>query len=352
MLEKARQAERLATERAAAQDRYERFRQAVDVNDQLSGLAATHPSANPLPVLRSGVERLRALDQQARELRAALAGEVNVTFEVGAGAELAPALALGHRARDHRGRHRGGRPRPQRPRDREPRDDPEPDRRGHRGHRPDPRRGRPVDAPRRSRWTPSSGTPRSTVACAVDPRWKRSSRRSRPTPPSGSRRSASTDLASAEDVLAREEAHVAQIDVLTAQLEGLVGKQPPGSLVPMRDAAALEISEKSSALEALGPIAKEPRARERLEVEVRDQEGGAGARARRRGERPRPGRDERRRCRGGRRPTRNRSRAGASELAALRAPPARLHHDPRVHRRGGAGHDEVGDALPGEADGP
>ena len=80
------------------------------------------------------------------------------------------------------------------------------------------------------------------------------------------------DLASAEDLLAREEAHVAQIDVLTAQLEGLVGKQPPESLVPMRDAAALEISEKGSALEALGPIAKEPRARERLEVEVRDQE--------------------------------------------------------------------------------
>ena len=41
----------------------------------------------------------------------------------------------------------------------------------------------------------------------------------------------------------------------------------------MRDAAALEIEQKTSALEALGPIAKEPRARERLEVEVRDQEG-------------------------------------------------------------------------------
>ena len=40
----------------------------------------------------------------------------------------------------------------------------------------------------------------------------------------------------------------------------------------MRDAAALEIAQKTSALEALGPIAKEPRARERLEVEVRDQE--------------------------------------------------------------------------------
>jgi DNA repair exonuclease SbcCD ATPase subunit len=81
------------------------------------------------------------------------------------------------------------------------------------------------------------------------------------------------DLAAAEALLAREEAHVAQIDRLTAQLEGLVGKEPPDHLPTLRDAAALEISQKSSALEALGPIAKEPRARERLEVEVRDQEG-------------------------------------------------------------------------------
>jgi DNA repair exonuclease SbcCD ATPase subunit len=81
------------------------------------------------------------------------------------------------------------------------------------------------------------------------------------------------NLAAAEDLLSREEAHVAQIDRLTAQLEGLVGKEPPGTLAAQRDASALEISQKTSALEALGPIAKEPRARERLEVEVRDAEG-------------------------------------------------------------------------------
>ncbi len=80
------------------------------------------------------------------------------------------------------------------------------------------------------------------------------------------------DLAAAEDLLTREEAHVAQQDRLTAQLEGLVGMDRPDSLAPQRDAAALEISQKTSALEALGPIAKEPRARERLEVEVHDQE--------------------------------------------------------------------------------
>ena len=80
------------------------------------------------------------------------------------------------------------------------------------------------------------------------------------------------DLAEAEDLLAREEAHVAQIDRLQAQLDGLVGKEPRETLAAVRDAAALEIEQKTSALDALGPIAKEPRARERLEVEVRDQE--------------------------------------------------------------------------------
>ena len=80
------------------------------------------------------------------------------------------------------------------------------------------------------------------------------------------------DVAAAEDLLAREEAHVQQIGQLEAQLKGLVGSEPVGSLPKARDAAALDIEQKTHALEALGPIAKEPRARERLEVEVRDQE--------------------------------------------------------------------------------
>ena len=80
------------------------------------------------------------------------------------------------------------------------------------------------------------------------------------------------DLPAAEDLLAREEAHVGRMDQLSAQLDGLVGKEPRETLPKLRDSAALEIEQKTSALEALGPIAKEPRARERLEVEVRDQE--------------------------------------------------------------------------------
>jgi DNA repair exonuclease SbcCD ATPase subunit len=84
------------------------------------------------------------------------------------------------------------------------------------------------------------------------------------------------DLGEAEDLLSREEAHVAQIDKLEAQLDGLVGKEPTETLATMRDAASLEIEQKTSALDALGPIAKEPRARERLEVEVKDLEDAVG----------------------------------------------------------------------------
>jgi len=80
------------------------------------------------------------------------------------------------------------------------------------------------------------------------------------------------DLPAAETLLSAEQEHVSRIERLTAQLQGLVGKEPTDALPGLRDAAALEIEQKTHALEALGPIAREPRARERLEVEVRDLE--------------------------------------------------------------------------------
>jgi uncharacterized protein YhaN len=79
-------------------------------------------------------------------------------------------------------------------------------------------------------------------------------------------------LADAEDLLARQAEHTGRIERLAAQLDGLVGKEPPETLASTRDTAALEIEQKTHALEALGPIAKEPRARERLEVEVAELE--------------------------------------------------------------------------------
>jgi DNA repair exonuclease SbcCD ATPase subunit len=287
MLEKARQAERLTSEREAAQQRYERYRQAVTVDEELSALADSHPSTSPLPVLRSGVERLRDLDARGRELRAALAGEVEVQFDVppeptwrplsrvalllvavalilgvggfaldelaglaisgitfvaaiiaGAAAVILAAVGLWLRRRDRLARQLR---------------DVEIDRR---------LRGRSQIEAELHQVDQDTETQLGLLGVE--------------------------DLAAAQDLLAREEKHVARIDTLNAQLEGLVGKEPSETLPRLRDAAALEAEQKASALDALGPIAKEPRARERLEVEVRDQETAlerarddeAGARAR------------------------------------------------------------------------
>jgi DNA repair exonuclease SbcCD ATPase subunit len=271
MLEKARQAERIAAERDTATERYERYKQAVDVHVQIQALTTTHPSPNPLGVLRGSVERLRALDSTIRELKAILANEMTVQFEVApeptwqplsrisvvlvaigillaggpvvlkflgiadlgsivqiAGGIIAvvglamAAVALWLR--------RSGKSQAQL---------------------------RDVEIDRRLRG-------RSEMeAELVEAELKSKAELSALALP---------DLEAAEDLLAREEAHVAQIDLLGAQLDGLVGKEAPSTLATARDTAALEIAQRTSALEALGPIAKEPRARERLEVEVRDQE--------------------------------------------------------------------------------
>jgi DNA repair exonuclease SbcCD ATPase subunit len=271
LLEKARQAERITTERDAASQRYDRYRQAVEVDLEIQSLASHHPSPDPLPVLRGAVERLRALDGRIRELKAALAGEVEVSFEVapeptwrplsrvsvalvviglliaalpvvlkfldivdlgvivqGLGAIIAvigvvmAAVALWLR-------------------------------RSYKLHT----ELRDVEIDRRLRG-------RSEMeAELVDSELKEKAQLAL---------IGMSDLAEAEDLLAREEAHVGQIDRLSAQLEGLVGREPTQTLPALRDSAALEIEQKTSALDALGPIAKEPRARERLEVEVRDQE--------------------------------------------------------------------------------
>jgi DNA repair exonuclease SbcCD ATPase subunit len=272
LLEKARQAERLDTERTAARERYERFREGVEVVTALDELAQTHPSPNPLPVIRQSVERLRSLDGRMRELRAALAGEVDVRFEVAPERAWLPlsrigmiglvagiVVAAGAFALRTLGildiglvpviagvavavvglvlalvamwLRRGSQMQ-------EEMRDVEIDRR---------LRGRSeMEAELKQA---EADTEQQLGALGM------------------------TDLAEAEDLLAREEAHMGQMDKLSAQLDGLVGKEPRETLPALRDAAALDIEQKTSALEGLGPIAKEPRARERLEVEVRDQEG-------------------------------------------------------------------------------
>jgi len=271
-LEKARQAERLVSEREAATEKYDRYRQAVEVGAELRTLAGSHPSPNPLSILRPAVERLRTLDGRMRELRAALSGEVAVQFDVapeptwrplsrvsvalvviGILVAAAPVVmkALGIS---------------------EP--------------------GLPIQAigalvaviglalAAVALWLRRSYHMQTQLRdVEIDRRLRGRSEMEAELADCEGRTEQQlaalqlADVAAAEDLLAKEEAHAAQVDRLTAQLQGLVGEAPMDRLSELRDTAALEIEQKTSALEALGPIAKEPRARERLEVEVRDLEG-------------------------------------------------------------------------------
>jgi len=271
LLEKARQAERFMAERQAAQERYERYRQAVLVAEEVAQLHASHPSATPLPVLRTAVERLRVLDGQMQTLRAMLAGEIDVQFEVppeptwrplsriagmaAIGGVLLAVIGFLLQATDifasgsvltYAGAavagiglilalvawwlRRGAQAQTQL---------------------------RDVEIDRRLRG-------RSQMELELREAEAETTARLESI--------AVEDLASGEDLLAREDAHVQSIERLSAELTGLVGKEPTEILGPNRDAAALEVEQKTAALEALGPIAKEPRARERLEVEVREEE--------------------------------------------------------------------------------
>lgn len=274
LLDKARQAERLTAERTVAQERFERYRQAVAVAGQIAELEGSHPSPNPLPILRQVVERIRVVDREIAELRAQLGEEPStVDYQVVVPepryrplAWLAAALAVGGviavalgvfgplatelttvlvgggvvaaivgvilavLARSRRRAAFDFR------RQKQLRDDEIARRLRGRSQLADDLKRREADLKAQ------------LATVEVD------------------------DPAAAEDLLAREDAHVQAIERSRAQLDGLVGKEPVETLPTLRDAAALEIEQKTGALEALGPIAKEPRARERLEVEVRDQE--------------------------------------------------------------------------------
>jgi recombinational DNA repair ATPase RecF len=284
MLEKARQAERLISEQTQAKERFERFRSAVQVRDEIAGLTTTHPSPNPLPVLNQVVLRLRGLDETIRDLTARLEGEGDVHFQVDApeptwritaGLALVIvivglALAVG-------------------------------------GFLSNAALLLPVGAvlvligaviavlARRQRTTAQSLKRQKELAGAeIDRRLRGRSQMEQDLKQAQADMESQLaavelpDVASVEALLVAEKEHVARIDQLTAGLEGLVGRQPPETLPALRDAAALEIDQKTGALDQLGPIAREPRARERLETVVRDSESSldrsrddeAGARAR------------------------------------------------------------------------
>ena len=272
LLEKARQAERLdgrAHDRPGTLRALSRGRRG---RDRARRPRPDPPVAQPAARRPAAVERLRSLDGRMRELRAALAGEVEVQFEVAPeptwrplsrwaillviGGLILAAAAFAVETLDVVSV--GSIPM------------------SSVGSSPSSASSSPSwrcgsAAVRRCR--ASSATSRSIDACAAARRWRRSCVEAEADTEKQLGALGLDDLPAAEDLLAREEAHVARMDQLAAQLDGLVGKEPRETLPTVRDAAALEIAQKTSALEALGPIAKEPRARERLEVEVRDQEG-------------------------------------------------------------------------------
>jgi DNA repair exonuclease SbcCD ATPase subunit len=303
LLDKARLAERLQVERDVAKQRFERYRSAVEVSEQIDSLEAAHPSKMELPLLREILTKVRDADVRIRELRAQLAGETEVRLEVseptprawrptaiaamlmvlagvaviaidqldfvvfkipsvviaGAGSPIAISgpivlggllvlvgivLALvGRRQRIRAADFK---------RTRDLRDA-EVERR---------LRGRSMIEQELN----MAEVLLSNQLSSID----------------------LPDLAAVQALLDAEEAHSANILRLRAQLEGLVGREPGESLPQLRDTAAHEIEQKTGAIEELGPIAREARARERLEVEVtdadrtlgivRDEEAGARAR--------------------------------------------------------------------------
>lgn len=269
LLEKARQAERLTAERAVAQERFERYRQAVVVGGQIADLEASHPSSNPLPVLRQLVDRTRVLDREIAEIQALLGQEPeSVDYDIKVPepryrpfAWLALVLAVAGVAAAIVGLVAGA---------------------------PTAMAGGAVAA---IAALLLAWYARSRRRAAFDLRRQKQLRDDEIARRLRGRSQLQDDLrrkqgdltaqlatievgtaAEAEDLLAREDAHVQAIERARAMLDGLVGKEPVETLPGLRDAAALEIEQKTGALEALGPIAREPRARERLEVEVRDQE--------------------------------------------------------------------------------
>jgi DNA repair exonuclease SbcCD ATPase subunit len=272
LLEKARHAERLIADRDVATERFERFRQAVILNDEIQTLQATHPSSHPLGVIRQFVERLRVLDRDIAALKAMLGEAIEVDFELKipeptwlrwallaglflVGAVVAAvagivtsslltvpvaALVIGLLVLA-----------------------------GLLALYSERKRRAAFDFKRAKQLRDDQIARRLRGRSQIE----QELREKEADYAAQLEALELPDLPAAEDLLARAEAHVQAIERLEARLDGLVGKSPPETLAGVRDAAALEIEQKNAALEALGPIAREPRARERLEVEVRDDEG-------------------------------------------------------------------------------
>ena len=192
MLEKARQAERFEAERDAAKERYERLpRGGRGRRPSSTAWPTTHPSPNPLPVIRA--ERrapARRWTAGSASCGRQLAGEVDVQFEVAPEPTWRPLsrwaiLLVAARAR-HR---RWARSRPAPWTSSTSATIPTVPRWRRRGGRPDPRRSSRSGSGATPRCRSSCATSRSTAGCAAARRWRRSCARPRRTPNPSSARS-------------------------------------------------------------------------------------------------------------------------------------------------------------------
>jgi DNA repair exonuclease SbcCD ATPase subunit len=291
LLEKARLAERLIAERDQARERFERYSGAVDVSTQIDTLEASHPSSNGLPALRDAMSKVRASDLRIREIRAALSGEVEVQFVVDTPtprswrptaivAIVLILLAVGLVAADFL------------------------------KLLPVALQAFSITAAGQTITLPGASLLAGLLVLfgiglalvgrrqrirALDVRNTKDLRtqeierrlRGRSMLEQELQTEEVTltnllaalelpDLVAVEALVTAEEAHMGAILRLRAQLEGLVGREPTETLPELRDKSALDIEQKTGALEALGPIAHEPRARERLEVAVADADRALG----------------------------------------------------------------------------
>jgi hypothetical protein len=266
LLEQARTAELLGAEQAAVADRFARYDEAAVVGVELTRLHATHPSPHPLPVLRQTVDRLRVLDAKTTELKAMLSGEIQVRYEVTTPAPtwrpvailaivailVGVGLAIGSWIVD----------------------------------------GLEVLGPaglavvivgailaiigiRQRKTAQDLRRQKELAGSEVERRLRGRSQMEAELREAEADTAAQlgglglSDLAAAEDMLAREETHVAAIAELGARLDGLVGKEPLETLAPTRDAAKAEMERKAAELGALPPDTVAPGARVRFEGEVR-----------------------------------------------------------------------------------
>jgi DNA repair exonuclease SbcCD ATPase subunit len=285
LLEKARLAERLIADRDQARERFERYSSAVDVSHQIEALEASHPSSNGLPALREAQSKVRAADMRIREIKAALAGEVEVQLVVedptprswrpaAIAAMVVILLAVGLVVGDLLNLL--------------------------------PRELQTLSINLLGQQLSVPGAPVLAVllvlfAVGLALMGRRQRMRAMEVRKTKDLRTQEVerrlrgrsmleqelqmeevtlsnllaalelpDLPALEALVAVEEEHMGKILRLRAHLEGLAGREPAGTLPELRDKAALEIEQKTGALEQLGPIAHEARARERLEVEAAD----------------------------------------------------------------------------------